>query len=171
MYLDVTGTPETAPEPADIVLVLDSSGSMAWNMNNGNNASLGSRRMDYLKTATRNIIDTLKSSQSNNRIAIVEFDTQINTWANLNENLSAGSLKNIIGEAGYPDWDSRSGKLEVGGGTDYSLALSKANEMLFSSENSGSEKGRNLLYLLPMAHLPLLLAEGLPRRNVINKLA
>lgn len=27
LYLDVTGTPETAPDPADIVLVLDSSGS------------------------------------------------------------------------------------------------------------------------------------------------
>ncbi|MHA9739770.1 DUF7604 domain-containing protein [Robinsoniella peoriensis] len=145
LYLDVTGTPETAPEPADIVLVLDSSGSMAWNMNNGSNASLGSRRMDYLKTATRNIIDTLKSSQSNNRIAIVEFDTEINTWANLNENLSAGSLKDIIGDAGIADGRNGSGKLRVGGGTDYSLALAKANEMLYGSESSGSEKRKKFV--------------------------
>lgn len=145
LYLDVTGTPETAPDPADIVLVLDSSGSMAWNMNNGSNAPLGSRRMDHLKTATRNIIDTLKSSQSNNRIAIVEFDTKINTWANLNDNLSAGSLKNIIGEAGFADGDNRSGKLKVGGGTDYSLALAKANEMLFGSESSGSQKRKKFV--------------------------
>lgn len=145
LYLDVTGTPETAPEPADIVLVLDSSGSMAWNMNNGSNASLGYRRMDYLKTATRNIIDTLKSSQSNNRIAIVEFDTTINTWANLNDNLSANSLKSIIGEAGIADGKTGSGNLKVGGGTDYSLALAKANEMLFGSESSGSEKRKKFV--------------------------
>lgn len=145
LYLDVTGTPETAPEPADIVLVLDSSGSMERYMNNNNNATLGNRRMDYLKTATRNIIDTLKSSQSNNRIAIVEFDTVINTWASLNDNLSAGSLKDIIGEAGIADGRNGSGKLKIGGGTDYSLALAKANEMLFGSESSGSEKRKKFV--------------------------
>ena len=42
----------SAPEPApNIILTLDDSGSMAWNVNNNNTAPSGQSRMDYLKAA------------------------------------------------------------------------------------------------------------------------
>ena len=49
----------SAPEPApNIILTLDDSGSMAWNVDNNNKAPRGQSRMDYLKAAANQAFNT-----------------------------------------------------------------------------------------------------------------
>lgn len=65
--LSVQGNPteETVPAPVDIVLVLDRSGSMSG------------AKMTALKTAAKNFVDTILDRNSNSRIAIVSFASNI----------------------------------------------------------------------------------------------
>lgn len=100
--------------PADIVLVLDISGSMRYNMNSDSGTS--NERLNALKTAVNNFIDIinnndLKDPDGNNReqrlgnrIAIVTYSTNANNRTNgliplgnsLTDNSGVTSLKTIV---------------------------------------------------------------------------
>ena len=100
--------------PADIVLVLDVSGSMAYNM--GSNTGNNNERLNALKTAVNSFIDIinendLKDPEGNdreqrlgNRIAIVTYSTNANNATNgliplgnsLTDNSGVTSLKTIV---------------------------------------------------------------------------
>ena len=100
--------------PADIVLVLDISGSMRYNMNSDSGTS--NERLNALKTAVNNFIDIinnndLKDPDGNNReqrlgnrIAIVTYSTNANNRTNgliplgnsLTDNSGVTNLKSIV---------------------------------------------------------------------------
>lgn len=82
----VTGTTTTSTTtkaiPVDIVLVLDQSGSMAWDFN-GNNADENTARRQYaMKEAVQNFIGEVAkkySAECDNRMAIVTFGSSAST--------------------------------------------------------------------------------------------
>lgn len=100
--------------PADIVLVLDVSGSMRYNMNSDSGTS--NERLNALKTAVNNFIDIINNNdlkdpdgkdreqRLGNRIAIVTYSTNANNRTNgliplgnsLTDNSGVTSLKTIV---------------------------------------------------------------------------
>lgn len=90
----VTGriTVTESPLPADIVLVLDRSGSMAWSLSGQTGVQAQNQRINILKTAVKGFVDQVKESNGKikaedkdnyggHRIAIVWF-----SGSNLNDN-------------------------------------------------------------------------------------
>ena len=60
----------------DIVLVLDTSGSLAWGLNGEKSPENGKSRLDSLKQSMNDLLDTLiKDPGGNSRISIVTFNT------------------------------------------------------------------------------------------------
>ena len=100
--------------PADIVLVLDVSGSMRYNMNSDGGTS--NERLNALKTAVNNFIDIINNNdlkdpdgkdreqRLGNRIAIVTYSTNANNRTNgliplgnsLTDNSGVTNLKSIV---------------------------------------------------------------------------
>ena len=86
LYLDATGIPDTIPEGADIVLILDMSNSMRFDMNgNGDiwndedEVPEDTWRLNYVKDAAKQAVETIKSSCSqqgvnNINIGLVTFN-------------------------------------------------------------------------------------------------
>ncbi len=79
-YTTGTVVSSSTVTPMDILLVLDTSGSMAYNLNNDNTASSGNSRMDMLKKSVNSFIDqTLESNKGattdaeRHRMAIVKY--------------------------------------------------------------------------------------------------
>lgn len=90
-YTTGTVTTETSTVPVDIVLVLDQSGSMAYDFN-GKSTSTNSQRRQYaMKNAVNNFIDAVNkkySIDSDHRMAIVTFASSADTlqgWTYVNE--------------------------------------------------------------------------------------
>lgn len=86
LYLDATGIPDTIPKGADIVLILDMSNSMRFDMNgNGDiwndedEVPEDTWRLNYVKDAAKQAVETIKSSCSqqgvnNINIGLVTFN-------------------------------------------------------------------------------------------------
>lgn len=109
---DVTVTKKSIP--ADIVLVLDVSGSMAYDM--GREGGNSNQRLNALKTAVNNFIDIInendlkdpdgkdREQRLGNRIAIVTYSTNANNRSNgliplgssLTDNSGVTTLKGIV---------------------------------------------------------------------------
>lgn len=122
LYLDVKGIPNTVPEPADIVLVLDYSSSMNKKFSNAT-------RWDYVQKSARTAVNTLlpDNREQDNRIGIVWFDKNANE-KNVNFTSDKSQLLNNINNMRY---DS---------GTNYQAAFWNAQDMLKEHGRSDSKK-------------------------------
>lgn len=129
LSLDVTGDSESSTEstPADVVLVIDTSGSMAGN------------RIDTVKRAANGLVDTLVTAENNKldesqqiRVSVVSFSTKVNSTSDFTANVrtahgainSLNAWSNILGSSGGTNWEA---------------ALNEANDIL-ASGRAGANK-------------------------------
>ncbi len=133
--LSVSGTPYTktteTPGKANVVLVIDKSGSMGDRIQTG--WFSWTTRMNVAKTAANGFIDQILQDGSKNQLAIVAFEGESEDGgANDSRAVTSTSLKSSARE----DKDYLKGfvnRLEANGGTNYTAALSKAQEILKDS--------------------------------------
>ena len=120
LSLDVTGDSETSSTstPADVVLVVDTSGSMAGN------------RIDTVKRAANGLINTLLTAENEKldesqqiRVSVVSFSTKVNSTSDFTASVRAaqGAINDL--NAWNNDWGSS-------GGTNWEDALDTANSVL-----------------------------------------
>lgn len=160
LYLDVTGIPDVEEiEPVDVLLVLDTSASMRFNVEDDNDQEdLEKQRFHYVKEAAKNVVNTLKSANENNRIGIISFNyggpreskdptenkdipsgTTLQTpvtgtyvRASITEDKSAEQLNQIIDG------------LATSNRTNYEVAFERAKEQL---NNTGSTNKKVLVFI------------------------
>lgn len=124
--------------PLDIVLVLDQSGSMAYNFNGKQTAQNKNRRQYAMKNAVKTFInsvaDRYDAESSDHRMAIVTFGDDASTlvgWTQVN-----GTGKNTLTTAidGLPNKPS--------GGTQTGLGMQQAQSLLDNSNYTGSNQAQ-----------------------------
>lgn len=119
-----TVTTVTTSTPVDIVLVLDQSGSMAFDFSGNGTTTNANRRQYAMKNAVNNFIDEVAnkySEQCDNRMAIVTFGSNASTlqgWTDV-DNDGKTTLKNRI--KNLPD--SPSGATNVAAGMETAETL------------------------------------------------
>ena len=122
LSLDATGDSETSSTstPADVVLVVDTSGSMAGN------------RIDTVKRAANGLINTLLTAENEKldasqqiRVSVVSFSTKVNSTSDFTA--SARTAHGAINSLSA--WDN--GR-QSSGGTNWEAALNEANDILAS---------------------------------------
>lgn len=111
-YTTGTVTTSTKTVPVDIVLVLDQSGSMAYDFNgerltdwlgNISNENIPKTRQYAMKQAVNNFIDKVNekyTEEADHRMAIVTFNSEVSTlqgWTNVNED-GKGTLQTAIND-------------------------------------------------------------------------
>lgn len=124
-YTTGTVTTTTSSVPVDVVLVLDQSGSMAYDFN-GNETSNNSNRRQYaLKNAVNNFIDAVgdkyDAATADHRISIVTFGSDASTlqgWTFVDAG-GKNTLKNKV--SGLPS--SPQGATNAGAGMDTAATL------------------------------------------------
>ncbi|MEF2814065.1 MAG: VWA domain-containing protein [Oscillospiraceae bacterium] len=111
-------TTTTSIEPCDIVLVLDQSGSMAYDFNGNSTNNNTSRRQYAMKQAVNRFIDAVAdkydAEKSDHRIAVVTFGTNasvLKSWTTVSE---SGKTELQISITGLPS--TPSGATNVGAG-------------------------------------------------------
>ena len=126
LHLDIAG----GGTPLDILLVIDTSGSMAWNLTNNSEASKGNSRLDKIKkllgyksgrTEVDGFIDSILEKNSESRFGIVSFDKAANAELLWSNNLS--KIKEAVGS------------LTAQNGTNCEDGLWEASEMLKNVES------------------------------------
>lgn len=136
----VTGavTVTESPAPADIVLVLDRSGSMAWSLGgSSSNVAAQNQRINILKNAVRGFVETVQASNNKiaaadkdtfggHRIAIVWFSSSVSTGTGLNQFINVENLTT-----------------QAASGTGYNYSAARVNynntNLLNVSANGGTE--------------------------------
>ena len=128
--------------PSDIILVLDQSGSMAYDFNGKSDASYADSRQKALKDAANAFIDAVAADydeQANHRMAIVTFNSRGSTKLGWTYVDAAGQtkLKNTIGTT--PDGGLGS---SPSGGTQVQTGLQQANTLMDNRQgnNTGRQK-------------------------------
>ena len=83
LSLDVTGRKgsqsETVTQKTDIVLVMDTSGSMDFRMDKDKDARPGESRLDYAKTAANDLVNSVVKNGNDVRVAVVSFNKDAKT--------------------------------------------------------------------------------------------
>lgn len=83
LSLDVTGRKgsqsETVTQKTDIVLVMDTSGSMDFQMDKDKDARPGESRLDYAKTAANDLVNSVVKNGNDVRVAVVSFNKDAKT--------------------------------------------------------------------------------------------
>ena len=124
--------------PLDIVLVLDQSGSMAYNFNGKQTVKNKDRRQYAMKNAVKTFInsvaDRYDAESSDHRMAIVTFGDDASTlvgWTQVN-----GTGKDTLTTAidGLPKWPS--------GGTQTGKGMQRAQTLLGNSNYTGSNQAQ-----------------------------
>lgn len=122
----VTGSVKaTNPDPLDIILVLDQSGSMAYDFDGDTTKNNQKRRQYAMKAAVETFIKTVAEHSSEHRIAIVTFGSNASTlsgWTEMND-AGKGNLINAVKE--LPD--------QPNGATNVAAGMTTANSLLGSS--------------------------------------
>lgn len=145
--LDVAGQSiaDTDSRPADVVIVLDTSGSMNRRIDNNNNAT-GSQqsRLDYAKDAIETIADGLLIENSDVKISLVSFNGSSDYswqlgWHGLEWKLNWGATPYDDASVAQ-EWTSSAQDIQnsltgvsANGGTNWEAGLSKAQTLLSGS--------------------------------------
>ena len=77
--------------PADVVFVLDESGS------------IGSRNLDQMKSFLSRLVSRLDMDSGNTRVGLVTFSGSVGTSINLDAHSSVASLQSAISSLGYAE--------------------------------------------------------------------
>ncbi|RKD27892.1 von Willebrand factor type A domain-containing protein [Caminicella sporogenes DSM 14501] len=123
-------SPDVYLKDKEIVLVMDTSGSMNWNLDGGN---YGQSRMKIAKKAAKHFIDKLKYDPSI-KIALIEY----NNFASVKQDLVKLTDR-------YDKLNKQIDNLKAGGGTNIGDGLRKAYYTLL---NSGSDNARKYIVFL-----------------------
>lgn len=145
VYATGTVTTTTSVKPVDIVLVLDQSGSMAYNFAGDSTNTNSDRRQYAMKQAVKNFIDEVNNKydpeKSDHRLAIVTFGSSASTllgWTNVDE-AGATTLKGKIGS--LPDSPS--------GATNIAAGMTQAETLMGSGYNyTGSNTERQKVVIV-----------------------
>lgn len=117
LSLDVTGRKgsqsETVTQKTDIVLVMDTSGSMDFRMDKDKNARPGESRLDYAKTAANDLVNSVVKNGNDVRVAVVSFNKDAKTVVGYTSD--KGELRRGIDG------------LRADGGTNWEAGLAAAN--------------------------------------------
>lgn len=118
LSLDVTGRKgsqsETVTQKTDIVLVMDTSGSMDFRMDKDKDARPGESRLDYAKTAANDLVNSVvKNGSDDVRVAVVSFNKNAQTVVGYTSD--KGELRRGIDALGADD------------GTNWEAGLAAAN--------------------------------------------
>ena len=118
LSLDVTGRKgsqsETVTQKTDIVLVMDTSGSMDFRMDKDKDARPGESRLDYAKTAANDLVNSVvKNGSDDVRVAVVSFSNDAQTVVGYTSD--KGELRRGIDALGADD------------GTNWEAGLAAAN--------------------------------------------
>ena len=118
LSLDVTGRKgsqsETVTQKTDIVLVMDTSGSMDFRMDKDKDARPGESRLDYAKTAANDLVNSVvKNGSDDVRVAVVSFNKNAKTVVGYTSD--KGELRRGIDG------------LRADGGTNWEAGLAAAN--------------------------------------------
>lgn len=138
--LSVTGNPytkeETTFDKVDIILVLDSSGSMAYDAD-GNKANVSNedKRLTALKNTAKSFINTMITSDGSIRIGLIEYATEVKQTVNLTT--SKDDLLTSIDN------------MRANGGTNIHSGIEKASELL-------SERAKDAKTII------IILTDGIP---------
>ena len=111
LSLDVTGRKgsqsETVTQKTDIVLVMDTSGSMDFRMDKDKNARPGESRLDYAKTAANDLVNSVVKNGNDVRVAVVSFNKDAKTVVGYTSD--KGELRrgiNGLGADGGTNWEA-----------------------------------------------------------------
>ena len=122
----VTGSVKaTNPDPLDIILVLDQSGSMAFDFDGDTTQNNRERRQYAMKAAVETFIKTVAKHSSEHRIAIVTFGSNASTLSGWTEMNDAGKENLINAVKRLPN--------EPTGATNVAAGMTTANSLLGSS--------------------------------------
>lgn len=117
LSLDVTGRKgfqsETVTQKTDIVLVMDTSGSMDFRMDKDKDAQPGESRLDYAKTAANDLVNSVVKNGNDVRVAVVSFSNDAQTVVGYTSD--KGELRRGIDALGADD------------GTNWEAGLAAAN--------------------------------------------
>ena len=131
-YLTNEVTENVSTKPLDIVLVLDQSGSMAYNFE-GNTTDENTERRQYaMKEAVKNFIGKAYSENGTHKMAIVTFSgdaAQLADWTTVD---ASGRTTLINSVEGLDDTPS--------GATNVAAGMQKAQTLLNAQTNSDSQK-------------------------------
>ncbi|MFW6231131.1 MAG: VWA domain-containing protein, partial [Nanoarchaeota archaeon] len=131
VYLSASGkeTDVKVSVPVDVVLVIDVSGSMRYNVQGDELEDLATneRRLGIAREAANSFIDLL-SENPNNRVGIVTLGHEAEIVKGLTPLSQASSIKRAVSS------------LKACGGTNYYLPLVKAKDLLASEGKQGNQK-------------------------------
>lgn len=114
----------TKPVPMDIVLVLDQSGSMAYNFKGKSTSNNKARRQYAMKEAVISFIDEVADKNADHRMAIVTFSDDAETlagWTPVDKDGKATLISKISGLT-----DTPSGATNVGAGMTETQSLMRS---------------------------------------------
>ena len=131
-YLTNEVTETVSTKPLDIVLVLDQSGSMAYDFNGNKTNNDTARRQYAMKEAVNNFIDKAYSENGTHKMAIVTFSEDAAQLANWTTVDASGRTTLINSVEGLDDTPS--------GATNVAAGMQKAQTLLNAQTNSDSQK-------------------------------
>ena len=131
-YLTNEVTQNVSAKPLDIVLVLDQSGSMAYNFEGNTTDKNNERRQYAMKEAVKNFIDKAYSENGTHKMAIVTFSNDAAQLANWTT-VDASGRTTLINSVKRLD-DTPSGATNVAAG------MQEAQTLLNAQTNSDSQK-------------------------------
>lgn len=142
--LGVTGVP--VKKGIDVVIVLDESGSMAWDVNGEETRTQSKRRIYIAKEAARNFARKILAAnedgtKSNNRVSVVSFNTYSNKRCDLKNSDNLESVISAINAIGGSNNNPS-------GGTNYDAGVEQAKNILESAKNAdGYNRSQAVLFM------------------------
>ena len=126
-------------KPVDVVLVVDISGSMEYDINGNETSVVADQKMTLAKTAAKAFVEKLLTSAtgySDNRVAIVTFSESAQIITGTNTVVpSHNALIQVSSDTELTSLNSVIDGISANGGTNYDAALQHAYEILKSARS------------------------------------
>ena len=126
-------------KPIDVVLVVDISGSMEYDINGNETSVVADQKMTLAKTAAKTFVEKLLKSStgySDNRVAIVTFSESAQIITGTNTVVpSHNALIQVSSDTELTSLNSVIDGISANGGTNYDAALQHAYEILKSARS------------------------------------